>query len=985
MKLGTEFVRLSLRVDAERLHDEVAQVDESLWRPHPQGEPGNSAVALVAVAGDPQDDSTKGPMRPTPVLASLPYCRAVIAALGAPIGRTRLMRIDGEGEVSAHADTNHYWWEHVRVHVPVLTNPDVTFRCDNASVHMAPGEAWAFDTWRRHRVTNPAADRRIHLVIDTVGSAAFWDLLDGGDGQRLVAHDGGIVIDFENVNQPIVMSPWEHAAHITAVLDELRDAPDIDLAAVDTLDDAIRPVQQDWRALWSAHGDDPSGWDDFDALRRRYDSILERFAGRFRLGNHVDGVEALRQLTVRPAHNPELASMSAHRSVQTELAAPATRRTGRLRRTPIDRPVFIVSSPRSGSTLLFETLAQSPDAWTIGGESHQVIESIPGLDPRDRGHSSNRLDADDATPAVVAQLHRGFASRLRDRDRNRPPRDRPLRMLEKTPKNSLRIPFLAEAFPDATFIYLYRDPRETISSMIDAWRSDRFVTYHELPGWQGPPWSLLLVPGWRNESGKTVQEIVAHQWATATETMLDDLATLDPGRWCVASYGRLVSDPQAEIERLCAFADLAWDRSLSTPLPHARHTLEAPDPEKWRQNEREIEEVWPLVAGVARRAHGVFADPPETRPTAPRAEALRSPRVRAETPAAAADEPFRSVHTDSVPRLLEHLGASLLVSTYQSGRVIVCRVQEGKLNTHFRFFQSPMGIAVGSRSIAIGTARSVWEYRNQPGVARKLEPKDTHDACFLPRGNRVTGDIRIHEIAYIEDELWVCNTRFSCLATLDDQHSFVPRWKPPFITGLAPEDRCHLNGMALVDGRIKYVTVLGERDSPGGWRDSKVGGGMVLEVPSGEPVAGGFSMPHSPRWRNGKLWVLDSGRGEVVTLDISTGQRETVAELPGFTRGLAFAGPYAFVGLSQVRERVFADLPLSDRLTDRLCGVWVLDTRTGETVGYLQFEGAVQEIFDVQILHGIRFPELAESDADVVAGSFVLPDEALTLVPAGHR
>src|SRR5439155_16608328 len=184
----------------------------------------------------------------------------------------------------------------------------------------------------------------------------------------------------------------------------------------------------------------------------------------------------------------------------------------------IDRPVFVVSSPRSGSTLLFETLARARGLFTIGGESHRAIESVPGLHPRDHDWSSNRLVAADATPMIAVTLRRAFAGQLRDRDGHAPPPGG-VRLLEKTPKNSLRVPFLASVFPDARFVYLYRDPRETVSSMLDAWRSGRFATYADLPGWSEPPWSLLLVPGWRELVGRPPAEIVTTQWATATEVL----------------------------------------------------------------------------------------------------------------------------------------------------------------------------------------------------------------------------------------------------------------------------------------------------------------------------------------------------------------------------------------------------------------------------------------------------------------------------------
>jgi hypothetical protein len=193
---------------------------------------------------------------------------------------------------------------------------------------------------------------------------------------------------------------------------------------------------------------------------------------------------------------------------------------------------------------------------------------------------------------------------------------------------------------------------------------------------------------------------------------------------------------------------------------------------------------------------------------------------------------LRSVHTSNLPAIFDRLHISLVVSTYQAGKVILIRQAQGTLNTHFRAFAKPMGLAVDAARLAIGGPYMVWEYRNMPAVARKLEPQGTHDACYLPRRIHVTGDIDIHELAWARDNaLWLVNTRFSCLCTLDADASFMPRWRPPFVTALAPHDRCHLNGLALVDGRPTYVTALGETDTPGGWRAHKVAGGVLMDVP----------------------------------------------------------------------------------------------------------------------------------------------------------
>jgi len=346
--------------------------------------------------------------------------------------------------------------------------------------------------------------------------------------------------------------------------------------------------------------------------------------------------------------------------------------------------------------------------------------------------------------------------------------------------------------------------------------------------------------------------------------------------------------------------------------------------------------------------------------------------------------PLRSVHTTNFPGLLRQLGASLLVTTYQAGKLIAARDDGGVLNTHFRTFAKPMGLAADRRGLALGCAREVQEYVNMPAVARKLDPPEKHDACYLPRNQHVTGDIDIHEMDWDSSGLlWCVNTRFSCLCTLDPRNSFVPRWRPSFVSALTPEDRCHLNGLGMVNGKPRYVTALGETDTAQGWRDHKARGGLLIDVETGETVCRGLSMPHSPRWYADRLWVLESGNGSLASVELGSGELRTVAEMPGFTRGLDFIGPFAFIGLSQVRESaMFSGIPLTERLDERTCGVWVVDIRNGQIVAFLRFEEAVQEIFAVKVVQGIRFPEILEPSDDLIAASYMLPDDALKDVPA---
>jgi hypothetical protein len=216
------------------------------------------------------------------------------------------------------------------------------------------------------------------------------------------------------------------------------------------------------------------------------------------------------------------------------------------------------------------------------------------------------LGLDAAGSDVASQLRTRFREALVDRDGARPSQF-PLRMLEKTPKNSLRIPFLMRLFPEAQFIYLHRDVREVMASMIEAWNSGRFCTYPNLPGWTGLPWSLVLTPGWRDLIGKPLHEIVAAQWQATTDILLDDLAALPPERVHVARYDALLAQPATEIERLCAAIDVTWDQAFDGALPLSKYTLSKPDPDKWRRHQREIETVLPGLKHTIARSEAIAA------------------------------------------------------------------------------------------------------------------------------------------------------------------------------------------------------------------------------------------------------------------------------------------------------------------------------------------------------------------------------------------
>jgi uncharacterized protein (TIGR03032 family) len=337
-----------------------------------------------------------------------------------------------------------------------------------------------------------------------------------------------------------------------------------------------------------------------------------------------------------------------------------------------------------------------------------------------------------------------------------------------------------------------------------------------------------------------------------------------------------------------------------------------------------------------------------------------------------------SVHTSNFPDLLRELGGCLLVSTYQAGKLVILRPDADSINTHFRSFNRPMGMAADQQRLMLGSLMEIVEFRNMPDVAKRLQNPPRHDAVYMARRGHITGHIDIHEMAWDADgAVWFVNTMFSCLCTLDIKSSFVPRWRPKFVSHYAPEDRCHLNGLAMRNGIPRYVSALGETNTREGWRANKRDGGLIIDVTTNRVVTRGLSMPHSPRWYDNRLWVLESGRGALCTVDLKTGERTDVARVPGFCRGIDFIGPIAFIGLSQLRGTTpFTDIPITDDNAERLSGVWAVHIHTGKTVAFLKFTGGVQEIFAVQAVRGVLFPEIVH-EGDLLGNSYALPDKAL--------
>ena len=303
---------------------------------------------------------------------------------------------------------------------------------------------------------------------------------------------------------------------------------------------------------------------------------------------------------------------------------------------------------------------------------------------------------------------------------------------------------------------------------------------------------------------------------------------------------------------------------------------------------------------------------------------------------------------------------SLAFTSYQSGRLYLVGVDaNGGVSFHERFLARAMGLYADPQRLLVSTLFQVWRFENIVCDHHKVEGSDRH---YVPRIANTTGDLDIHDIGVLSDgRIIFVNTAYSCLAMLSGVHSFKPVWKPDFISKLAAEDRCHLNGMALDKDGVTHVTSVSKSDVVNGWRDRRWEGGCVIDARENKIVTENLSMPHSPRWHKDRLWVLNSGTGHLGFVDVGSGAFEPQTFLPGFLRGLAFHNNHAIVGLSLPRDQSsFADLPLDQELKNRdaepWCGVQIVDLGSGDIVEWIRFDSIVTELFDVQVLPGVRRP-----------------------------
>ncbi len=334
---------------------------------------------------------------------------------------------------------------------------------------------------------------------------------------------------------------------------------------------------------------------------------------------------------------------------------------------------------------------------------------------------------------------------------------------------------------------------------------------------------------------------------------------------------------------------------------------------------------------------------------------------------------------------LAQTGGSLVVSTYQAGKVALIGSDGSQTTLLMREFDKPLGMALQGNRLALATRNWIGIFANAPLLARDYleDQPGKYDGLFLPRTSYFTGDLHTHDVVFQGDDLLFVNTRFSCLARPSHDYNFEPVWRPKFVSDLVPEDRCHLNGVALVDGKPKYVTALGTTDEPGAWRANKATGGVVVDVDSDEIILDGLAMPHSPRWHNGNLWVLNSGAGELIVADPASGRRDVVCRLSGYVRGLCFAGPYAVIGMCKIREKhLFGGLPIQERVAQLTCGIAAVDLRTGKVAGQFEFASGCEELYDVLFLPGIRRGTILNLDKPAVRDAVTNPDSSYWLRPS---
>jgi uncharacterized protein (TIGR03032 family) len=348
--------------------------------------------------------------------------------------------------------------------------------------------------------------------------------------------------------------------------------------------------------------------------------------------------------------------------------------------------------------------------------------------------------------------------------------------------------------------------------------------------------------------------------------------------------------------------------------------------------------------------------------------------------------PFSCQYTPQIPELLMRLNCTIAISTYQAGKVVfISAKDENSLIQLPRTFQKPMGIAEHYKKdkLAIACKDEVVVFANSQTLAQ-FYPKspNKYDAIYMPRKTYHTGALDIHDLHYgSNDRLYAVNTMFSCLMTIDDDYNFTPYWKPHFIDKLVSEDRCHLNGMAMSDGKPKYASAFNAGNTRQSWRENITTSGIIIDVEQNEIIASGLAMPHTPRIYKKELYVLLSATGELVRINKDSGSYDVITKVQGFVRGMDICQDYLFIGLSKLRENSSTFGKLDFAKKSNQAGILVIHLPTGAQVGSIMYQTSLDEIYDVHILANKSRPNILNTMTEDYKQGVMIPESTFWARP----
>ncbi|MEY4769205.1 MAG: hypothetical protein RL637_1844 [Pseudomonadota bacterium] len=530
------------------------------------------SLILISAGGSINYDfALAGQMAETPLLIEYPIFKSLLKTFSHPLSRCRLIRL-ASGKHLLTENSFHRFRRQL-VYLALQAESSV-LEIETESVVLSALTPYSFSGKLSHSIHNTSLNYAFYLQIEL--SLTITD-----NAQYLEPY----YLD--------ILTPKLFSSLLITLKDDLNNSP-LALDKIQQLTIVIEKLIQDWETVFVNFG---NSWNS----ELYYQDIILQISRTF--NDYVNYLSEIGKQTVTIIE-------SMFKTVNRGKTRRHFSRYLFAKRLPLptvndcplfNKPIFIVSTPRAGSTLLFETLAQFPQLWTTGEENHELIEDIASLHPSAHDFKSNRLTADDVNESIVNELKQRFVRQLQNRDgenylkldKNKRPLS--IRFLEKTPKNALRIPFFKAIFPDALFIYLYRDPEENISSLLEGWRSLQFIAYRQLPQWQHQQWSFFLPENWQTLHSAALVEIAAYQWQYCNDIIVNDLYHLSTNDWCAISYQELINHPQLTLNRLADFAGLALDKTIDQlfveKLPISRLTLSNPAQNKWRRHSVELQQV----------------------------------------------------------------------------------------------------------------------------------------------------------------------------------------------------------------------------------------------------------------------------------------------------------------------------------------------------------------------------------------------------------